>query len=46
MSSSDDPLELGIVIGPTRPDQITFEARRPVSLGEYIMILNSQQKKF
>jgi len=45
MSSYDGPLELGIVVGPTRPDQITFEARRPVSLGEYIMILNSKQKK-
>jgi hypothetical protein len=45
MSGSGGPLELGIVVGPTRPDQITFEARRPVSLGEYIVILNSQQKK-
>src|ERR687887_19808 len=45
MSDCNGPLEVGIVVGPTRPDQITFEARRPVSLGEYVMILSSQQEK-
>jgi uncharacterized protein len=45
MSEYNGSLELGIVVGPTKPDQITFEARRPVSLGEYVMILSSQQKK-
>jgi uncharacterized protein len=45
MSDCNGSLELGIVVGPTKPDQITFEARRPVSLGEYVMILSSQQKK-
>ena len=45
MSDCNGSLELGIVVGPTKPDQITFEARRPVSLGEYVMILNSQQEK-
>ena len=45
MNDCKVPLELGIVVGPTRPDRITFEARRPVSLGEYVMILSSQQEK-
>jgi hypothetical protein len=45
MSDCNGSLELGIVVGPTKPDQITFEASRPVSLGEYVMILSSQQKK-
>src|SRR5919197_512555 len=45
MSDFDGSLELGIVVGPTKPDQITFEARRPVSLGEYVMILSSEQEK-
>ncbi|MFL6320763.1 MAG: ATP-binding protein [Nitrososphaeraceae archaeon] len=45
MSDCNGSLELGIVVGPTKPEQITFEARRPVSLGEYVMILSSQQKK-
>jgi hypothetical protein len=44
MSDCNGSLELGIVVGPAKPDQITFEARRPVSLGEYVMILSSQQK--
>src|ERR671930_738460 len=45
MSDCNGSLELGIVVGPTKPDQITFEASRPVSLGEYVRILSSQQKK-
>src|SRR5215831_4276690 len=30
--------ELGIVIGTAKPDQVTFEARRPVSIGEYVIL--------
>ncbi len=29
---------LGIVIGVAKPDQVTFESRRPVSLGEYVIL--------
>ncbi|HXG07647.1 MAG TPA: ATP-binding protein [Nitrososphaera sp.] len=30
--------ELGIVIGVAKPDQVTFESRRPVSIGEYVIL--------
>ncbi|MBD0298761.1 MAG: hypothetical protein ICV82_00395, partial [Nitrososphaera sp.] len=30
--------ELGILIGVTKPDQVTFESRRPVSIGEYVIL--------
>ncbi|MDQ3872601.1 MAG: ATP-binding protein [Thermoproteota archaeon] len=29
---------LGILIGVTKPDQVTFESRRPVSIGEYVLL--------
>ncbi len=45
MKDSDGSLEIGVVVGPTKPDQVTFEARRPISLGEYVVIINSQGKK-
>src|ERR671938_978596 len=31
-------VELGILIGNTRPDQVDFESRRPVSIGEYVIL--------
>jgi hypothetical protein len=30
--------ELGILIGVTKPDEVTFESRRPVSIGEYVIL--------
>ncbi|MDQ3909965.1 MAG: DUF87 domain-containing protein, partial [Thermoproteota archaeon] len=30
--------ELGILVGVTKPDQVTFESRRPVSIGEYVIL--------
>ncbi|MEO9362893.1 MAG: DUF87 domain-containing protein, partial [Nitrososphaera sp.] len=30
--------ELGILVGVARPDYVTFEARRPVSIGEYVIL--------
>src|ERR671923_1136242 len=30
--------ELGILIGVTKPDQVTFESKRPVSIGEYVIL--------
>jgi DNA helicase HerA-like ATPase len=45
MKDSNGSLEIGIVVGPTKPDQVTFEARRPISLGEYVVIINSQGRK-
>ncbi len=38
-------LEIGIVIGTAKPDHVIFEARRPISLGEYVSILDSQGRK-
>ena len=35
---------LGIVIGVTKPGYITFEGKEPVGLGEYITIINNQNK--
>ena len=29
---------LGILIGITKPDQVTFESKRPVSIGEYVIL--------
>ena len=42
---NDESLEIGIVIGTAKPDQVIFEARRPISLGEYVSILDSQGRK-
>ncbi len=30
--------ELGILVGVAKPDQVTVEARRPVSIGEYVIL--------
>lgn len=30
--------ELGILVGVARPDYVAFEARRPVSIGEYVIL--------
>jgi uncharacterized protein len=30
--------QLGILVGVTKPDQVTFESRRPVSIGEYVIL--------
>ena len=29
---------LGILIGVSKPDQVTFESKRPVSIGEYVIM--------
>jgi DNA helicase HerA-like ATPase len=36
--SENGKMELGILIGNTRPDQVEFESRRPVSIGEYVIL--------
>src|ERR671928_1524532 len=36
--------ELGILIGITKPDQVTFESRRPVSIGEYVILKYAEDK--
>src|SRR5918911_3583045 len=39
MSDDDDNrVELGILVGNTKPDQVTFESKRPVSIGEYVIL--------
>jgi hypothetical protein len=30
--------ELGILVGETRPDKVSFESRRPMSIGEYVTL--------
>jgi uncharacterized protein len=45
MSKANGFPEIGIVIGQTKPDKLTFEAIRPISIGEYVIVLNSQCKK-
>ena len=30
--------ELGILVGQTRPDKIAFESKRPISVGEYVIL--------
>jgi DNA helicase HerA-like ATPase len=35
---SEEEEELGILVGVTKPDQVTFESRRPVSIGEYVIL--------
>ena len=34
--ASDNPV--GILVGRARPDQVTFESKRPVSIGEYVVL--------
>src|SRR5919197_4794953 len=36
--------ELGILIGVTKPDQFTFESKRPVSIGEYVILNYGEDK--
>src|ERR671925_1839743 len=36
--SEEEEEELGILVGVTKPDQVTFESRRPVSIGEYVIL--------
>jgi len=36
--SDNGRTELGILIGNTKPDQVAFESRRPVSIGEYVIL--------
>src|SRR5215218_5544545 len=38
MSDDDDRVELGILVGNTKPDQVMFESKRPVSIGEYVIL--------
>ena len=45
MSKANGFPEIGIVIGQTKQDKLTFEAIRPISIGEYVIMLNSQCKK-
>ncbi len=35
---SDGGPELGILVGQTRPDKVSFESRRPISIGEYVIL--------
>lgn len=35
---NDRAAELGILVGDTRPDRVFFESRRPVSIGEYVVM--------
>jgi DNA helicase HerA-like ATPase len=35
---SNNRTELGILIGNTKPDQVAFESKRPVSIGEYVIL--------
>src|ERR671923_936573 len=40
----DDRVELGILVGNTKPDQVTFESKRPVSIGEYDILHYGRSK--
>jgi uncharacterized protein len=40
----DDRVELGILVGNTKPDQVTFESKRPVSIGEYVILHYGRSK--
>ena len=40
----DDRVELGILVGNTKPDQVTFESKRPVSIGEYVILQYGRSK--
>jgi DNA helicase HerA-like ATPase len=35
---SNGNTELGILVGETRPDKVYFESRRPLSIGEYVVM--------
>jgi len=35
---SNGRVELGILVGDTRPDKVYFESKRPVSIGEYVVL--------
>ncbi len=36
--------ELGIVVGQTRPDRVSFESKRPISVGEYVILEQSNAR--
>ncbi len=36
--SNNRRIELGILVGNTKPDQVAFESRRSVSIGEYVIL--------
>lgn len=36
--------ELGIIVGVAKPDYVRFESKRPVSVGEYVVMQNSGEK--
>ena len=36
--------ELGILIGVAKPDQVTFESKRPVSIGEYVIRIMAKER--
>jgi len=38
MSNNISQIELGIVVGVSKPEQVTFESRRPLSIGEYVVL--------
>jgi uncharacterized protein len=44
MSDDDRVEELGILVGNTKPDQVTFESKRPVSIGEYVILHYGRSK--
>ncbi len=44
MSDDDNRVELGILVGNTKPDQVTFESKRPVSIGEYVILHYDKSK--
>jgi DNA helicase HerA-like ATPase len=33
-----NPQQLGILVGETRPDRVHFESKRPISIGEYVIL--------
>lgn len=35
---SNEEMNLGILVGDTRPEKATFESRRPLSIGEYVVL--------
>src|ERR687888_690117 len=41
---SNNRTELGILIGNTKTDQVAFESKRPVSIGEYVILNYGKDK--
>ncbi|HVX01961.1 MAG TPA: hypothetical protein VHA09_02295, partial [Nitrososphaera sp.] len=44
MSEGENKKELGIIVGVAKPDNVRFESRRPVSVGEYVVMHNCGEK--